>query len=627
MHPQIEFKHVLGELSVNRNDPCEVIRELVSNSYDAKAKNIFYAALKELHGVVFFDDGEGLGRGNKINGITPWEAFFSIGKSTKKKGDSIGYKCQGSKLCFACARIFVATRTKSTAGQWEFKVIENPRSNLDVSFDISPSATGNVLGELRKFLADESASTTNAINSLEGVITAGGQGMTGTLIVMSGLDTESFGKYFEMGSRPEESYLYNYIRFYTRHGDVRKLSVDQGFTANQIAQVPQPNAVKFLAFSSKRLFDIPFGYPYLETKDADPTVKSPSQISRLRDGRFYSRSAKTFSISGNKYSIIFAIDGNRRAHDEYRHLARKGQSKSGVRLSDHRGAFVSVKGIKICKYPDMLSSIDDYSILAEGDSPSHYTLIVEGDFDLVTNRNALSKKAYDTLADPEFLKRVKEFLDSQRNKDRVFKELIARLRRESSENLLNEQIEIIGESKEGLKGRERFRIKDTQGVKHLFLSPLPGEEYLVGVLYAVLGYFVSEKSEYYQYWRKIITFSTQGIDSLAYKDAAALKPLNEANIESVEYKYEFNNFGPFNHALAVVNYIVAWSVNVDLAAPVRDNFTCYGKIKQGEESFVWDIYDIENDEASEYPNVVRVINLRELIERTFNAKFVIPASE
>ncbi|MGC5801428.1 ATP-binding protein [Ralstonia pseudosolanacearum] len=627
MHPQIEFKHVLGELSVNRNDPCEVIRELVSNSYDAKASNIFYAAIKELHGVIFLDDGEGLGRVSKINGITPWEAFFSIGKSTKKKGDSIGYKCQGSKLCFACARIFVATRTKGSGNQWEYKIIENPRSNLDVSFDISPGETNDVVGEVREFLTDDSASTTNAINSLGGVIESCGHSMTGTLIIMSGLDTESFGKYFEMGSKPEESYLYNYIRFYTRHGDVRKMSVDQGFTANQIAQVAQPNTIRFRAFSSKKIFEIPFGYPYLETRDADPAVKSPSQISRLRDGRFYSRAAKTFSVAGNKYSIVFAIDGNRRAHDEYRHLARKGQSKSGVRLSDHRGAFVSVKGIKICKYPDMLSSIDDYSILAEGDSPSHYTLIVEGDFDLVTNRNALSKKAYDTLADPEFLKRVKEFLDSQRNKDRVFKELVARLRRESSENLLNEQIEILGESKENLKGRERFRVKDAQGVKHLFLSPLPGEEYLVGVLYAVLGYFVSKESPCYEYWRKIVTFSTQGIDSLAYKDDAASKPLNESNIESVEYKYEFNNFGPFNHALAVVNYIVAWNVNVDLSAMVRDSFTCYGKIRQCGESFVWEIYDIENDEASEYPNIVRVINLRELIERTFGANFVVPASD
>jgi hypothetical protein len=30
---RINYKHTLSELSVNRKDPCEVIRELISNSY------------------------------------------------------------------------------------------------------------------------------------------------------------------------------------------------------------------------------------------------------------------------------------------------------------------------------------------------------------------------------------------------------------------------------------------------------------------------------------------------------------------------------------------------------------------------------------------------------------------
>lgn len=53
MRPQIEFKHVLGELSVNRNDPCEVLRELISNSYDAGAKNIIYSPIKDRSGFIF----------------------------------------------------------------------------------------------------------------------------------------------------------------------------------------------------------------------------------------------------------------------------------------------------------------------------------------------------------------------------------------------------------------------------------------------------------------------------------------------------------------------------------------------------------------------------------------------
>ena len=38
--PKQSFQHNLQEISVNRNSPCELVRELVSNSYDAEAKNI-----------------------------------------------------------------------------------------------------------------------------------------------------------------------------------------------------------------------------------------------------------------------------------------------------------------------------------------------------------------------------------------------------------------------------------------------------------------------------------------------------------------------------------------------------------------------------------------------------------
>lgn len=107
--PQVDFSRVLKEISVNRNDPCEIIRELISNSYDAKAKNIWYAPLKGK--VIFLDDGEGLSMHDQ-NGISALESFFSIGKSTKLNGgESIGYKCQGSKLCFASKAVTVITKT------------------------------------------------------------------------------------------------------------------------------------------------------------------------------------------------------------------------------------------------------------------------------------------------------------------------------------------------------------------------------------------------------------------------------------------------------------------------------------------------------------------------------------
>ena len=69
-NPEICYSHVLSELSVNREDPCEVIRELISNSYDAGALIIEIYPLLDKKGFIFFDNGDGLSQNKVINGIT-----------------------------------------------------------------------------------------------------------------------------------------------------------------------------------------------------------------------------------------------------------------------------------------------------------------------------------------------------------------------------------------------------------------------------------------------------------------------------------------------------------------------------------------------------------------------------
>lgn len=94
MKPKVSYKHVLRELSVNRKDPCEVIRELISNSYDAKASVIQIYPLIQYQGFIFFDNGIGMSAKESDRDpdteVTPYQSFFSIGLSTKTPGNSIG---------------------------------------------------------------------------------------------------------------------------------------------------------------------------------------------------------------------------------------------------------------------------------------------------------------------------------------------------------------------------------------------------------------------------------------------------------------------------------------------------------------------------------------------------------
>jgi hypothetical protein len=122
--PQQSFQHTLKEIAVNRQDPCELVRELVSNAYDAKATEIIVMPYLQKKGLIFFDNGVGLSESeaDAKNGIVPYVAFFSIGRTTKIKGSGIGYKCQGSKLCFASARVTVITRCAGE-NDWRIKQI------------------------------------------------------------------------------------------------------------------------------------------------------------------------------------------------------------------------------------------------------------------------------------------------------------------------------------------------------------------------------------------------------------------------------------------------------------------------------------------------------------------------
>ena len=618
MKPQIDFKHVLGELSVNRSDSCEVIRELISNSHDAGAKNIRYAAIDSLKAFVFFDDGVGLNRLDKSsNNITPYEAFFSIGKSTKIQGRSIGYKCQGSKLCFAANRVLIISKTKQDES-WFFKIIENPRQNLSFDMDITPKDTNKPWDELINFFGGGGSDVVDVIGGYNKEFFKG-KFNQGFLIAVQGLDVENFTKHLVVSDKIEDSYIYNYIRFYTKHGDTRLIKKEQGFLEKHVAQVLAKDIVEtnLYLFNGNDYVQIPFGFPYLNVNSEE--VKSPDKITRLRDGRFSSGYAKKIIHGSRSYSLILAIDGNRRALDEYKSLSRKNGTNSGVPLSDQRGVFISVSGVKVCKFNDIFlkSELNDYSILHETNSSSHFILIMDGQFDLITNRNGISRSAAGVFENTEFLDKIKSFLDEAKRNLLVFSQLIARLKKEQHDVNLERQMEILNESKNGIGQRERMSIDGKT-----YLSPLQGEEYLVGILYATLYYKIPIDSKYSKYWNRVLTFSTQGIDSIAtVKGSFAVNDL-----VAIEYKYDFSSDNQFNHPLSIVDKIIAWDVNIGSAHTVSDDYNCFGVIDEVEDG-IYRIYDIQSKNNEQYSNEILVVCLKKLIKATFgeDVKFIMPS--
>lgn len=607
--PSIDFQHVLKELSVNRNDPCEVIRELVSNSYDAGASEMRLAVIASKKGFCFFDNGKGLDTVNRVNGITPYEAFFSIGRSTKTKGDGgVGYKCQGSKLCFAAARFLVITKCASEAS-WSFRIIENPRNTLSPTFDVSPQVTADPARDLQGFFSGVDAAGRRAILSFDSAFFDSVR--SGTMIAVIDFDAEGFTKYFVTGGNVESSYLYNYIRHFTRHADTTFISKGSGFLPADVRQVSKGRkAAELQIWSGEKYLEVPYGFNYLP-EDKEKDVKDPVEVARLRDGRFSMRAAKRFTHGAKSYAFVLTVDGNRRALDGYQHLDRKGAAKSGIRLADQRGIWVSANGIKISRFNDILArtELEDYSVLADQEAISHYHIIIDGDFELVTNRNAVSRSASSALDDADFITEFKKFLDKVRSDSPVFKGLLMRLRREQADARLNQQIEMLEESKRIMKTRERFEVGGRK-----YVSPLPGEEYLVGVLYAELGNKVEAVNPHASLWKTVLTFSTLGIDTIATLNPKSFK---DEDLVAIEYKFAFSASGPFNHALCTVDYIVAWDLDLAAGQQVKDDYGCFGEVSARTDGH-FKISSIENVDGDSYSgHEIVVVSLKKLIRESF----------
>ena len=634
--PQIDYTHVLSELSVNRQDPCEVIRELISNSYDAKANMIWYYPLEEFNGLIFIDNGLGLKteveEGKKISN---YEAFFSIGKTTKLKGETIGYKCQGSKLCFASSEISVISKFEGSDG-WIFKKIDNPRSNLNITTDISPSREADIANILSEVLPKQDIRTKTIVNDILKTLSLN-DFSTGTVIVIKDLNVEQYSKYYTVNSGDDylldSSYVYNYIRFCTKHGDVRIASEKHGFSAMEKQQLHENSkdskGVEFYIWDGNNRKLIEQGYPYIEIdKDGEAPLLA-SKLSRLRSARFYARKAKVIRHQNQKYTFILAIDGNRRALEKYSSLDRQGASKSGLKLTDQRGTFISSQGIKTCSYNQLWfepSLSTDYICLANNDTQSHYMFLIDGPFDLVTNRNAISNDALKVLKDPSFIYQIKEFIDGAKAEQHVFKDFIDVINKKKDAENISEQIKALEETKHGLEKRERFMIKGVPQLENKwFIAPETSDEHWVGTLYTILSHFVPTGSPYRDLWLRPLTFSARGIDSVgtAFDESS----FGFDKLKAIEYKNRFSHMEILNHPLNIIDYILCWTsevIDFSSSVSIEDDFNMIGTITECKnvdfQKCAYMITNVETKSGDIFDNYIFVISLRELIINTFDCR-------
>lgn len=118
---KFDRRNLVRELSENRTDPLELVREALSNAKDHLAGKFWLRTSRDARNqvdIIFVDDGEGLTTERLA-------AFWGIGASSKEEGrPRIGYKGHGTKLYFDCDRLSCATN--SDGSKWLLTTLSDP---------------------------------------------------------------------------------------------------------------------------------------------------------------------------------------------------------------------------------------------------------------------------------------------------------------------------------------------------------------------------------------------------------------------------------------------------------------------------------------------------------------------
>jgi hypothetical protein len=375
-----------------------------------------------------------------------------------------------------------------------------------------------------------------------------------------------------------------------------------------------------------QLHPIPQGWPYLPPPHKEPSP--PAEVHQLRGAQFYARHATAFKFQDRYYAVILAIDGNRRALDQYPELGRQRNRRSGLSLAHTRGVLLSSGGIVVCQYQQLFDSalLEDWAVLNEG--KSHFVLIIDGTFELVTNRDALAPSSMAVLRDAAFAEQIRDFLREEQTSQRglVFAQLLDRLKRETTRHEENHVIDANSRLRRELAERESFIVTNVAELADRpILVPARGEEHFVGALYTLFSHIIPAAHPLSRYWIRPLTFAGWGIDAVACVDEQ--RPLTNGNLSTVEYKFAFTAEDQFNHPLSITDRILYW----DGLPPAEGSLIedSYGYVGTASERILHDgqvlgfiLRDIRQKNALRALNrEILVLQLRALLKASFAVTF------
>lgn len=231
--PKVQEVTMFKEIALNIKNPNEIIREAISNSYDADANNILIEVDRNIsndYKLIFKDDGKGM----RIKDI---HSFFNLGDS-KKIVQNIGEKGLGTKIYFKSEKIEIKTRAVGDKGY--IVTMEKPWRKL-------------INDEIPTYIIEED-------ETIE----------FGTEVIITGYKVDSPEKYFNFYS------IKDYILWYTAGGSFKNIFANNltlQRLVKDINKVPKINVIDKILNKQTQIVGVhQFASPN-ENPKVDPSSK------------------------------------------------------------------------------------------------------------------------------------------------------------------------------------------------------------------------------------------------------------------------------------------------------------------------------------------------------------------
>jgi hypothetical protein len=508
--PQVNEASEFLEISSDFGDPREMVREAISNSFDAKATEILISAIIDKSGgedelvITISDNGEGMGE-------EELKYFFGLGftnrveldEKGRKISDAIGEKGHGTKIYFNSKHIEVETIKE---GRNIRAFLDSPRKNLrlnnipEVKYELSPTDAGH-----------------------------------GTKITI-----RSYNDNNHTGFSHEE--LKDYIYWFTRFGS---FEMEVGIEKYKDLVI----LLSGLGWKEREEEILRFGHPFPEVETDIRILKNSDKVSPLDYyvAKWSFQNEIVIGLPGTTIDFVFYIEGDK-AKRKYNKMIHEPRTIWRPGQYDVYGRY----GLWLCK--DYIPIEKRNSWVAEKTEWTKYHAFLNcQEFRLTANRGDLGNTSPRILDAIE--KTVKEIFDKIIKPSKEFVKYQEELKKEEIYQSANK------EEKDFQRRKKLTLQKNIANLKNIELLE-PRQE--SGVFSLVLQ-LLALKPALFSF--RVIDYDTSiGYDLLVTKDYAL--DLNRAAMMFVEIKYELKR--DFNHSFKKLAAVMCWDTKLPNDDEVTD---------------------------------------------------------